>query len=72
MRLRFQSKEILYEIRSVVMYEKMGRVVQKTFYGSDKPMRQDVLLKRAEENIKKKFQDSAGRIISIVISAVYK
>ena len=72
MRLRYQSKKILYEIHSVVDYDHMGTIHQRTFYGSDKPLSREKLRTRAIENIKRKFENSSGRIVSVEISAVYQ
>lgn len=72
MRLRFQTKNILYEVHSIVDYEHMGRIHQRTFYGSEQPLSREKIRNRAIANIKRKFENSSGKIVSVEISAVYK
>ena len=55
MRKTHQKTKILYEIRSEINFFKRGKKRQVTYYGSDTPISKFNLIKRAEDNIKKKF-----------------
>lgn len=70
-RKRHQTKAYLYEIRSEIRFDTIGRKKYKTFYGSDTPLNKSQLLARARENIKAKLDDSSGRMISLSLVAVY-
>lgn len=72
MRLPFQSKNIIYEVISELKFDRMGEMTQKTYYGSDYPISKQSILNKAKENIKRKLENSSGKIISIKITAIYK
>jgi hypothetical protein len=71
MRLRFQSKRYIYEVISEIHFKSIGDVVQKTYYGSEYPLSKSEVIKRATNNIKKKFLESSGKINKIFISNIY-
>lgn len=71
MRLKYQSKPYLYEVISTIKFDSIGKVTQRTLYGSDSPLNKQALLKRARQNIENKLENSNGRIISIKITNEY-
>lgn len=71
MRLRFQKTNYLYVVESELNFEKRGICRQITYYGSDSPVSEKYILDKAEHNIKRKFEESAGSIISLFISRIY-
>lgn len=71
-RLRFQSKKVVYEVISVIQFNKRGRIQQRTLYGSEYDVGEREILRRAKSNIMNKFEESGGRIVSLTVRAVYK
>lgn len=71
MRLRFQSKEVIYEVISVVQYSHR-KLRQRTLYGYERQVDKAGVLARAKKNIMRKFESSKGRIISLEVRAVYR
>lgn len=85
MRLRFQSHNYVYEIRSEIKFAKRrARVVKgvhyegnstnisyKTYYGSSVPLNELRLLQLARTNIKSKFLKSGGQLIGLQIANTY-
>jgi len=72
MRLRFQMSNVTYEVRSTIKFDKRGLVHQKTYYGRDREVDKNSILRIARQNIERKFENSSGKIIKLEIKAVYK
>lgn len=72
MRLRYQTKPVIYEVISTINFNSVGVRVQRTLYGSDYVVPNSDILRRAKENIKHKLENSSGKIVSVIIKAIYK
>lgn len=70
-RLRFQSKDVLYEVISKVKF-RHRTISYKTFYSPDGGFSKEQVLERAKMNIERKFDNSSGRILELYIGSIYR
>lgn len=70
-RLRFQSKKVVYDVRSKIKFSSGRVITYKTYYGASREIGNAVILRRARANIEKKLEESSGRIMFLEVVGRY-